>query len=722
MREHEKLKDLGQDELKRIEGIFSDPKQFKALSDKDKAGYMLDYLYIKGKSQPGYTEDKNKRMYFELKSNRSIEDLFTKLAGKTNKGQALLTEAGSGLMVEYGLGVTLNGKKEVGERIGKYKAALDSKSLNGPVGIDAAREYREGLEREKRQKLERQAKAKEERERKVAQMTAERAKQKDTAQKNKPSPAERQPIPKKVKPVVVKKPAVSTIPPKSQLAQENKVDSGYTEFSDPESMIFIANTPEKLMDYEDELNDKAVENDKYKYAVKASAEKAKKMLAALEKAVKKSGNENSTTYKNMHAALKTYAALGDKVDKITPAEVNKAIDDLSKSSFDYDKDHSGLKNVFRSNWGVGKERLDISRDLQGFAADQKKIFADLKFYDPDKLSRGLNAVADEKKKRGLSGYRTSDEGRNNLLTSFDDTRDKLDEAFEQAGQNSKEYEAVDQALDKLAENYITFRKWEVRASSVYSEHLNKPLQILGNNCIIAEKCINEYLAAQQKQGNLGKDMEVSASTDKKTAACINSMKAMKNEVKRVGKYFKARQEENIEAANRRSERSKKYTVMDDRFEDYNNTALHSEGVEKTVSTAAYNAKETLMEPFNVSSFPPEKEFTGDEGKELNKSIAAVVINDYMQTKFGQQLKSAIPEKPEDYDKFLTSVAESEGFKKAMPEKLTKQFTVDFLLDKKMSLVMGDKLMSNLNIQRQNEQNTVRSEKQPQPEMKNTLTK
>ena len=120
MRTYEELKDLGTEELQRIEGIFGNRSKFLKLKKEEKTGLMQDYMYLYCKTLPQYDTKKDRRMYTEIKINSGLEKTFQKIARAGYDGKGVKEELQSSLIVEYAAGVSLYGKKDVSGRIEKY--------------------------------------------------------------------------------------------------------------------------------------------------------------------------------------------------------------------------------------------------------------------------------------------------------------------------------------------------------------------------------------------------------------------------------------------------------------------------------------------------------------------------------------------------------------------------------------------------------------------------
>ncbi len=121
MRTYEELKDLGTEELQRIEGIFGNKSSFLKLKKEEKTSLMQDYMYLYCKTLPQYDLKKDRRMFTEIKINRGLEKTFQKIARAGYDGRGVKEELQSSLIVEYAAGVSLYGQKDVRGRIEKYQ-------------------------------------------------------------------------------------------------------------------------------------------------------------------------------------------------------------------------------------------------------------------------------------------------------------------------------------------------------------------------------------------------------------------------------------------------------------------------------------------------------------------------------------------------------------------------------------------------------------------------
>lgn len=145
-------------------------------------------------------------------------------------------------------------------------------------------------------------------------------------------------------------------------------------------------TDRQLFDRSEELIKQIEDSKRFVNDFKQSVENAKSMLARLEAARKPGepqldddGNPidtNSQTYKDLHKALTEYCKIGTAQYKlvVNDMEVNtnhydrfvlkQATDRLMEAASNYETAHSGTSHLFQSNWGYGKERLNISREAK----------------------------------------------------------------------------------------------------------------------------------------------------------------------------------------------------------------------------------------------------------------------------------------------------------------------------------------------------------------------
>ena len=130
-------------------------------------------------------------------------------------------------------------------------------------------------------------------------------------------------------------------------------------------------------------------------------EQAKEILQRLEKT--EEGHGKSDSYKRMHDALENFTKLGEAymhpdlhrpVKDITMNIVQNAFDVLCREAAAYEKDHSGITNIHRSNFGYGAERLAISRELKAFANDKRNSLEPYGF-----VKSSLNSAVKEATKK-----------------------------------------------------------------------------------------------------------------------------------------------------------------------------------------------------------------------------------------------------------------------------------------------------------------------------------
>ncbi|WP_028509359.1 hypothetical protein [Ruminococcus sp. NK3A76] len=153
MRQYEQLNRLGQEEIARIEGIFNDQRAFRRMPENERISLMKDYMYLSAKNHPGHTDDNDRRIFSEIRSNAGIEKTFGKLLKASPSGKGIIDELKTDLLVEYAAGRNLLGKKDVADRLANYERFLD----RGQRGLDelyAQRQEQEKnrLAREQRQR------------------------------------------------------------------------------------------------------------------------------------------------------------------------------------------------------------------------------------------------------------------------------------------------------------------------------------------------------------------------------------------------------------------------------------------------------------------------------------------------------------------------------------------------------------------------------------------
>ena len=142
------------EEMQRIEEIFKNQNQFSELTFEDKETYIKEYMYFQGKQNPEYTEDKDFKLYMEVKHGdaMSMQSNMVEALADSKNGQELLDELQSDLVKKYMTNYTFEGQS--------YKKKIDdyTKALKEGKG----RELRLGWEEEAKQ-AEQAAKEKEER-------------------------------------------------------------------------------------------------------------------------------------------------------------------------------------------------------------------------------------------------------------------------------------------------------------------------------------------------------------------------------------------------------------------------------------------------------------------------------------------------------------------------------------------------------------------------------
>ena len=136
-------------------------------------------------------------------------------------------------------------------------------------------------------------------------------------------------------------------------------------------------TDEEVEEYHDAVVDKA--QTEYKYHneyikdVKDIVEQVVHYAARFRETTLSHGMSKSA--QEFYEALLNFTRLGNgyieeytkkTTNVINTANVNQAFSTLLKKAAIYEKSHSGAANLHRSNFGYGKERLDVSREIQSF--------------------------------------------------------------------------------------------------------------------------------------------------------------------------------------------------------------------------------------------------------------------------------------------------------------------------------------------------------------------
>lgn len=126
------------------------------------------------------------------------------------------------------------------------------------------------------------------------------------------------------------------------------------------------------------------------------------------------GHSQSESYKQLRDELINFTKLGSDhlirenigighnpgeddnkpTDKITSVIVSKAFDALSAKVSDYISEHTGIKNLFRSNTGYGADRLEVAREISDLIKNKEK---DLKKYDESIASLSTERVIEAEK-------------------------------------------------------------------------------------------------------------------------------------------------------------------------------------------------------------------------------------------------------------------------------------------------------------------------------------
>ena len=139
-----------------------------------------------------------------------------------------------------------------------------------------------------------------------------------------------------------------------------------------------ADTSEKLEAFDKESVKKAQQITELGVIFKDLQYQATEKLKNLE-SMKKEGHVNSSEYDDMHKALKYFVDMNP--EKVNIMCMKDRLDDLAKASKDYETTHNVWnKAVFKG--GYGDRRLQMSKELQTFAKEQKSLV--------EAQSKGLN--------------------------------------------------------------------------------------------------------------------------------------------------------------------------------------------------------------------------------------------------------------------------------------------------------------------------------------------
>ena len=392
--------------------------------------------------------------------------------------------------------------------------------------------------------------------------------------------------------------------------------------------------------------DRIEESDLAKAIIMSKASQAKGILKELDEAdsLKAQGRdkdkENSPTYKEMRASLEALAALDDpeKIKSVASGtiKVNDILNRIDEAGKNYEKEHTGIMNLFRNNSGYGKDRLDISKGLGSFVEEAKN---DIKPYEKKMLD-----PAKEKE--------------------FIATADKFNNEIRSRGNGNAEA-AANKAEKPAANNDAKLRE-ELKGME---------------NIKITDEELKAFLADDVQE------------KPKKS-------KAKKEEPKKNEPKKEAPKKEEPKKEEPPKKKEKFRDVPAEREQKCRDKAEKSNGIEKFAANEAANQLYIVKDYANalISGQDIDKGFE----KDFHYALAACMLHDFGSSPTGKGILNTLQETgvktSDDYRKAVTQIAESNAFKKAIPNPVQLNDLDRMLANGEMGATLGAAFAKNKSIE------------------------
>ena len=458
------------------------------------------------------------------------------------------------------------------------------------------------------------------------------------------------------------------------------------EWVDPLITQIQGKTPDQLYDRAQELTKKIEESRRFVKDIKQSVKNAKKMLAKLEAARKPGepqlddeGNPidtNSDSYRQLHEALENYCKIGTKEFKVTLPDgsvvnsdhydkfvLKDATDKLMEAAANYEREHSGAAHLFQSNWGYGKDRLDISRQaIQLCKFNEEYIKKNsAKNEITSEFEKELKLIHAEQKHRGLSIIPI-----NNVKSGFANEIDKTAEKLRiSVGKNAVSSDAYADLFDLTDNSQRLCRRLENatlrndiktarKVAMELEEHSRKVIQKL-DSCKDYENA-NKPSATDTSDGKTArKEMIESLKT---------TMHNIRDYTVNLGKVLKPEVEKLIR-------------------------------IESAQAIIGFSNQQTEAERTRLSKMDAERVISSEGKKELHKGLAVIVTNHLLKTGNANALAVKISKTEEGYNALVNDLTTSGSFIKAAGSIRNKKDLDVFLQDKAGAAKLADKFLVNL---------------------------
>jgi len=519
----------------------------------------------------------------------------------------------------------------------------------------------------------------------------------------------------------------------------------------------------------DSLYDKIENSDLYRATVMSKAEQAKQMLKQLDEIDKHKaqtrdkGKENSQSYNDMRQSLEAVAAFADMdPSKITKDKVDKAFEGLKNSGKTYEKEHTGISNLFRNNYGYGAERLAFSRGLEGFV---NEAVGDINNYNllNAGIQQGYEEAAEkynsEIKSRNKASFDNAVKNNSGNVKLEDIVGKKIADKISSIENNLKDSGMTLKEVIEKMEAPKSKEQFAEELKQSRKEHLNKITEKFDPEKNTGKIDLNLIDDADNIYEDNTIDMKAEQLAKKEQANFENAVgednlrdiKALKGEIERLGLDIKSviefketlhqpekapeLNEEFIkdikDAVNNAAKESKRGHQNEPKPAEPKNVApkkdeeeLFMQASDETVDKRVEKFEEKSKSTHGTVSFANEEaanqlyiirgqvESNALSEKDLRYALATVMLGDFSNSATGKNMLDGLDDQVknlDDYRKFAEGVAESESFKKALPDKLDGKYLNSFLVDGKAGALLGSRFSMEVSKQSKENQKNLADE-------------
>lgn len=310
------------------------------------------------------------------------------------------------------------------------------------------------------------------------------------------------------------------------------------------------NTSEQYLEKREELEFKKDACDKYVDNAKVLASNARAMLKELDAVTRTDGKQDSQEYKNMRSALETLSKL-DQPTQLTddqvqppnyvPAEINDALDTLTKATESYDKKNAAAIK----GHDFGRERLNMSKRLHNLAEIAKPVM-DPKRYGIDEFA-SIDAVKAEQNKRldrleaarqkkGFEPFEPHKKKERTVEEKIANAKKSAEAAKQGVKGGSSEYDKATAHYDKIAEAYKKFK--EIKEDPEMDNNQRRvELEKVSKEMARSREDMDKYITRKKNKGQIQAGSTVDLKSQKRINAIKEGINVVKGIESEIGAYL-----------------------------------------------------------------------------------------------------------------------------------------------------------------------------------------